>query len=69
LIDITFDFRSDTAPGKDPDTFSPTLRTYHQLLWSKPLPSGQLFRLDVSGPPYYGAPGIDVDTVRAGLRA
>ena len=53
MIDITFDFRSDTPPGKDPDTFSPTLRTYHQLLWNKPLPSGELFELDVTGPPYY----------------
>jgi hypothetical protein len=52
MIDITFDFRSDTPPGKDPDTFSPTLRRYHQLLWSKPLPSGELFDLDVTGPPY-----------------
>ena len=54
MIDITFDFRSDTPRGKDPDTFSPTLRRYHQLLWSKPLPSGELFELDVTGaPPYY----------------
>jgi Family of unknown function (DUF6994) len=53
MIDITFDFRSDTPPRKDPDTFSPTLWRYHQLLWSKPLPSGELFSLDVSGPPYY----------------
>ena len=53
MIDVTFDFRSDTPPGKDPDTFSPTLRRYHQLLWSKPLPSGELFELDVVGPPYY----------------
>ena len=53
MIDITFDFRSDTPSGKDPDTFSPTLRSYHQLLWSKPLPNGELFQLDVSGPPYY----------------
>jgi hypothetical protein len=53
MIDITFDFRSDTPPGRDPDTFSPTLRRYHQLLWSKALPSGELFALDVSGPPYY----------------
>ena len=44
-IDITFDFRSDTPPGKDPDTFSPTLRQYHRLLWSKPLPSGEPFEL------------------------
>lgn len=47
-IDITFDFRSDTPPGKDPDTYSPTLRRYHQLLWSKPLPSGAPFELDVT---------------------
>lgn len=52
-IDITFDFQSDTLPGKDPDTFSPTLSRYHKLLWSKPLPSGVVFELDVTGPPYY----------------
>jgi hypothetical protein len=44
-IDTTFDFRSDTPPGKDPDAFSPTLRRYHKLLWSKPLPSGVVFEL------------------------
>ena len=44
-IDINFDFRSDTPPGKDPDSFSPTLRSYHKLLWSKPLPNGKLFEL------------------------
>jgi hypothetical protein len=53
VIDITFDFRSDTPPEQDPDTFSPTLRSYHQLLWSKPLPRGELFELDATGPPYY----------------
>ena len=47
-LDITFDFRSDTPPGRDPDTFSPTLRRYHQTLWSKPLPSGAPFELDVT---------------------
>jgi hypothetical protein len=46
LIDINFDFRTDTPIGKDPDTFSPRLRTYHKLLWSRPLPSGALFSLD-----------------------
>src|ERR1700759_4308790 len=51
-IDTTFDFRSDTPAGRDPDAFSPTLRRYHQLLWSKPLPSGAPFELDVSTPPY-----------------
>jgi hypothetical protein len=44
-IDITFDFRSDTRPGKDPDAESKTLRRYHKLLWSKPLPSGAAFDL------------------------
>ena len=46
LIDTSFDFRTDTPSGKDPDTHSPTLRRYHKLLWSKPLPSGRLFDLD-----------------------
>lgn len=45
-IDITFDFRSDTPPGKDPDALSPTLRGYHKLLWSKSLPSGAFLKLD-----------------------
>ena len=53
MIDITFDFTSDTPSGKDADTFSPTLRTYHQLLWSKPLPGGAPFVLDCSDPPPY----------------
>lgn len=44
-IDITFDFRTD-ANGGDPDSTSPTLRRYHQLLWSKPLPNGKVFDLD-----------------------
>lgn len=44
-IDITFDFRRDTSRGKDPDAASPTLRRYHKLLWSKPLPGGAIFDL------------------------
>jgi hypothetical protein len=44
-IDTTFDFRSDTPPGKDPDALSPTLRQYHKLLWSKPLPGGVVYEL------------------------
>jgi hypothetical protein len=51
LIDITFDFRSDTPLGKDPDTYSPTLLWYHRLLWSKPLPSAAPFKLDIKTPP------------------
>lgn len=45
VIDTAFDFRTDTS-GKDPDAYSPTLRQYHKLLWSKVLPSGRLFELD-----------------------
>lgn len=53
-IDITFDFRSDTKKTKDPDTYSATLRNYHKLLWSKPLPSGVVFELEyTTSPPYY----------------
>lgn len=52
-IDITFDFRSDTPQGRDPDALSPTLRRYHKLLWSKPLPSGVLFELVDTTPGVY----------------
>ena len=48
-FDPTFDFRTD-AGGEDPDWTSPTLREYHMLLWSKPLPSGDSFELDDSKP-------------------
>ena len=44
-IDTSFDFRTD-ANGGDPDSTSPRLRMYHQLLWSKPLPNSKLFALD-----------------------
>ena len=54
-IDVGFDFTSDTAhywddfwkeddlgwSKMDPDSKSPTLRRYHQLLWSRRLPCGQ----------------------------
>jgi hypothetical protein len=52
-IDITFDFRLDTPPRRDPDARSPTLRRYHKLLWSKPLPSGVLFELLDTTPGVY----------------
>jgi len=52
-IDTTFDFRSDTPPGKDPDAYSPTLRRYHKLLWSKSLPSGVVFKLVDTTPQVY----------------
>lgn len=53
LIDTTYDFRSDTPAGKDPDTWSPTLCRYHHLLWSKHLPSGAKFDLVYQKPPFY----------------
>lgn len=53
-IDITFDFRSDTPPGKDPDTWSPSLCAAHQFLRSKPLPNGRTFDLVAKpNPPFY----------------
>jgi hypothetical protein len=52
-IDVDFDFRTDTPQGKDPDSDSPTLRRYHRRLWSKPLPGGALFELDVTTPYAY----------------
>ena len=50
-IDISFDVQSDSN-GKDPDSASPTLKAYHQLLWSKPLPDGRILEL-TSGKGYY----------------
>lgn len=58
-IDITFDFTTDTPKywdnfwddkilgggGADPDAASKTLQTYHQFLWSKPLPNGEYIDL------------------------
>ncbi|WP_141282803.1 DUF6994 family protein [Pseudonocardia hydrocarbonoxydans] len=52
-IDIGFNVSSDTPPGRDPDSHSPTLREYHRLLWSKPLPDGTPFTLMPSGRAHY----------------
>ena len=49
-IDFDFDVRTD-ANGKDPDTYSNTLKKYHQFLWSKELPNGQFLDLEEI-PPY-----------------
>lgn len=46
-IDVSFDFQTDTRPGKDPDCDSKTLRAYQQLLWSKPLPNGEILQLGI----------------------
>ena len=47
MIDVTFNMFSDTPEGKDPDSYSLTLRSYHQMLWSKKLPNGMMFDLDI----------------------
>lgn len=44
IIDTNFNFYSDSNGG-DPDSTSPTLRKYHKILWSKPLPNGKTFDL------------------------
>jgi hypothetical protein len=44
-IDTTLDFRADSR-GRDSDRHSPTLQSYHRLLWSRPLPDGTLFELE-----------------------
>ena len=49
-IDINFNVYSDTPKGKDPDSYSPTLRKYHKNLWSKKLPNGSLFKLNETIP-------------------
>lgn len=52
VIDVAFDFRAD-AGDRDPDSHSPTLRRYHRILWSKPLPGGALFELSDQTPGAY----------------
>lgn len=44
MIDTTYNMQGDSK-GRDPDSHSATLRSYHQRLWSKPLPNGQVLEL------------------------
>lgn len=44
LINTAFNVYSD-AHGGDPDSKSRTLRSYHKILWSKPLQNGKIFEL------------------------
>ena len=46
-VDTDYDFRTDANHG-DVDKYSATLRKYHKILWSKPLPDGNMFTLDDS---------------------
>ena len=67
-IDVNFDFTSDTPRYwdgywerkdgmgggiKDPDFYSPMMRKYHQLLWSKPLPNGEVMELEDGRSKFY----------------
>ncbi len=45
IFDTTFDVSTDSN-GKDPDSYSKTLKSYHRLLWSKELPNGNKLILD-----------------------
>ena len=51
-IDTEFLVYSDSK-GRDPDIFSPTLKKYNQFLWSKPLPCGTNFELQIGKPKTY----------------
>lgn len=48
-IDVNFNFQAETldknGKERDSDKYSPTLQEYHRLLWSKPLPTGEIFEL------------------------
>ena len=61
-IDVNFDFTLDSpnywtdfwerkdgrgGGGSDPDASSPMLQKYHQMLWSRPLPCGEVMSLEV----------------------
>ena len=72
-IDVAFDHRRD-ADGKDPDNYSPTLKSQHKLLWSKPLPNGTVFYLEdepgryLSHKSALGTFNLSSDTISHSLR-
>lgn len=47
-IDIDLSMYLDTPIGKDPDAYSKKLNLFHQILWSKVLPNGEIFILSSS---------------------
>ena len=67
-IDVNFDFTTDTphywdgyweqkdgmgSSNMDPDSRSPMMRMYHQFLWSKPLPNGDVMELEDGRSKFY----------------
>lgn len=68
LIDVDFDFTTDTPTywskywekdsllgcvNRDPDSASKTMQLYHKLLYSKPLPNGEMMDLHIGSGPNY----------------
>jgi hypothetical protein len=74
IFDASYDHRLDSN-GKDSDTHSATLKLQHQLLWSKPLPDGTLFDLQLESAKYLmhqshlGSFHLSSDTISHSLRA
>lgn len=68
-INVTFDVKSDSR-GKDPDYASATMKSYHQLLWSKPLPNGEVMQLETGKDCYLKWNGIYLgsDSITATFR-
>ncbi|NDC49717.1 MAG: hypothetical protein EBZ61_11690 [Micrococcales bacterium] len=72
-FDVNFDLRLDSK-GKDPDKYSPTLKAQHQLLWSKLLPNGSVFQLELEPKGYlkhvskHGVFHLSSDTISHSLR-
>ena len=74
IIDVSYDVRTDSK-GKDPDAASETLKSYHQFLWSKPLPNGQIMELETGkgfylrwNDMYFGSDSIIVSFMHAGYK-
>lgn len=71
---VDFDFRTDSK-GRDPDLASPSLVLYHQALWSKTLPSGKFFGLEVETGKYLlhksglGVFQLSSDTISNSMRS
>jgi hypothetical protein len=61
-VDVSFNFRSETPGTRDVDRYSPTLKEFHRILWSKALPNGEQLDLRPGGGGAYLV--ADVATVR-----
>ena len=68
-IDVHFDVQTDSR-GKDPDYASATMKSYHQLLWSKQLPNKEVMNLETGKDCYLKWNGIYLgsDSITATFR-